>query len=61
MGVHPHPDGSPEIVVLVSEAAGGVDVVLELKELGRSSILLPGHIVVQLHGERGVWLVSRPP
>jgi hypothetical protein len=58
MGVHPHPDGSPQVIVLVSEAASGGNVMLELQELGRSPVRFPGHVVVQLQRDCGIGFVA---
>ena len=57
MGIHPRPDGSPEVSVLIAEAAARTDVMLDLQQLGRSSVLLPRDVVVQLNGHGRIRLV----
>ena len=61
MGIHPRPDGSPEVSVLIAEAAARTDVMFDLQQLGRSSVLLPRDIVVQLNGHGRIRLVRCAP
>ena len=52
--IEPHPDGLPQVTTLITERPSPVQMVLELKEFGRSAIFIPCNVVVELKTDCGV-------